>query len=505
MGHLPELRISGVRAGSAGQRQVELTWTDSQAPRQATVITVAGPSAGDQDAELIRWYLEKYAEYPADPAPDRAKRAEAALAAAGVGLFKRVFASQDAAMIWALARDRLAEARVEIDSDLGEAAGLDWELLRDPDSNSPVAVSAAEFVRTHLRAAGHRGVPGAVGDVLRVLLVVARPGGSADVPFRSVASRLVRGGAGAMDGLDLDVLRPATYARLSEVLRAAHAAGRPYHVVHFDGHGDWLDLADLDSAGSGGNSDRHVRAQFPGLGSRPGPCRPTRLPAVRRPAGRSEPAASRWPTLGELLADTEVPVLVLNACRSAYAEPSSPATQNAARAYATTIGEFGSYYFTEAEEGRTAQVLRALQAEEANLWHALELARAAGLWDAVTGCLQGLKVLHERTGRDGEWARLVHAVTPDFTDPVTGRPLPGREDQWNMITGYRVRLAMAAPDWPAAASLLDVPEILRLYPEILRPIGRWHASRAGDVARAGKCGGRCPIRPTFTCDGLGTW
>ena len=112
-----------------------------------------------------------------------------------------------------------------------------------------MALGAGAFVRTHLQAAGQPELPEPAGDRLRVLLVICRPGGRADVPFRSVASRLVRGGAEQMEGLDLDVLRPATFARLSEVLHAAHAAGRPYHVVHFDGHGTWLDLADLGASG----------------------------------------------------------------------------------------------------------------------------------------------------------------------------------------------------------------------------------------------------------------
>ena len=82
-----------------------------------------------------------------------------------------------------------------------------------------------------------------------------------------------------------------------------------------------------------------------------------------------------------------------------------------------------------------------------------DLARAGGLWDAAVGCLQGLRVLYERTGRDGEWARLVASVTPDFTDPATGGPLPGRDDEWSLITEYRVRLAWQARDWPAATAL----------------------------------------------------
>ena len=72
--------------------------------------------------------------------------------------------------------------------------------------------------------------------------------------------------------------------------------------------------------------------------------------------------------------------------------------------------------------------------------------------DAI-GCLQGLRVLYQRTGRDGEWARLVEQVTPEFIDPATGGPLPGRDDQWSLITEYRVQLAMATRDWPAATRL----------------------------------------------------
>ena len=94
-----------------------------------------------------------------------------------------------------------------------------------------------------------------------------------------------------------------------------------------------------------------------------------------------------------------------------------------------------------------------LEAEESNLRHALDLARVAGLWDAAVGCLQGLRVLYERTGRDSEWARLVAAITPDFTDPDTGGPLPGRENQWHIVTSYRARIARQARDWPAAIAL----------------------------------------------------
>jgi tetratricopeptide (TPR) repeat protein len=136
-----------------------------------------------------------------------------------------------------------------------------------------------------------------------------------------------------------------------------------------------------------------------------------------------------------------------------YTARYGPSEALAARGYARAISVLGDYYMRQAEEGRTAQVVPVLGAEEANLRHALDLARAAGLWHAAVGCLQGLLILYGRTGRDGEWARLVAAVAPDFTDPATGGPLPGRESQWSLITGYRVRIAWHAREWPTATTL----------------------------------------------------
>ena len=132
--------------------------------------------------------------------------------------------------------------------------------------------------------------------------------------------------------------------------------------------------------------------------------------------------------------------------------PPAPPPSQAARAYTHTLARLGSYYHDQDADG-TGDPVPALRAEEANLLHALALARAAQHGADALGCLQGLRVLYQRTGRDGEWARLVEQVTPEFIDPATGGPLPGREDQWSLITGYRVQLAMAARDWPAATRL----------------------------------------------------
>jgi hypothetical protein len=270
----PVLRISDEASGEHARR-VEITWQDG--PARQVVVSTFGYRAGDADAEKIRWYLEDYAEFPADPAPRLARDAEAILAGTGVSLFGHVFTGLDAAGIWNDARARLPRVRVEVDTDPADVPGLPWELLRDPGTDTAVALGAGEFVRTHLQTAGRVSLPEAGGDRLRVLLVICRPGRGDDVPFRSVASRLVRGGAEQMPGLDLDVLRPATYPRLAQVLHEAADAGRPYHVVHFDGHGAYLDLTTLAPATT------RTRMRTPAARPRPLP--------VARPAAAGLPAA----------------------------------------------------------------------------------------------------------------------------------------------------------------------------------------------------------------------
>ena len=343
------LRITDIPVG--GGRRVEVSWQDGAA-RQVAVSSFSYQGGG-QDAEKVRWYLEDYAEFPADPAPVLAADAERVLAEMGTALFSRVFTGMDAVGIWDRARARLGEVRVEVDSDPTEAPGLPWELLRDPGTGTTLATGAGEFVRTHLQTAGQVRLPEAAGDELRVLLVICRPGGADDVPFRSVASRLVRGGAARMEGLRLEVLRPATFSRLSEVLRQAAGAGRPYHVVHFDGHGTYLDVATLQAdedsddgqtaAARGGGSGVGVSPLRYGV-SVAGPVRegPHGYLIFEDPGSGANQQLADGPTLGRLLTATGVPVLVLNACRSAYAEaparPGEPEPQPGAAGAGDTAG-----------------------------------------------------------------------------------------------------------------------------------------------------------------------
>ena len=104
-------------------------------------------------------------------------------------------------------------------------------------------------------------------------------------------------------------------------------------MVHFDGHGTWLDLADLgiepegtNSGGAGGGSAGGGVGLSPHMYgvSVAGPVRPGQHGYLlfEDPGSAENQQLADGPALGRLLTDTGVPVLVLNACRSAFAEAS---------------------------------------------------------------------------------------------------------------------------------------------------------------------------------------
>jgi hypothetical protein len=111
---------------------------------------------------------------------------------------------------------------------------LPWELMRD--STGPVALGAGGISRS-LPFADSAETLAVPGGKLRVLMVISRPAGTADVEYQMVARPLLAR-LGAIRGeVDLTVLRPPTFDKLRQTVQRAADAGEPFHVVHFDGHG----------------------------------------------------------------------------------------------------------------------------------------------------------------------------------------------------------------------------------------------------------------------------
>jgi len=267
-----------------------------------------------QDQEEVRWYLEDYLQYPVDPAPQIARRVEGRLRALGAELFTGVFeANRDMTRLWDAVAGALPDTRVEVTA--GAGVGVPWEWLRDPATDGALAVRAGAFVRTHPETATPVRLPAQQAGALRVLLVICRPAGRDDVPFRSVASHLVRLSSGARKAFQLDVLRPPTFAALTRALEEAKAAGAPYQVVHFDGHGAWLDAEAVAAANPAGGLSRNMFSLV-------SPARPGAhgFLVFEDPRGGGGQQLVDGPALGGALAGAGVPVLVLNACRSAHAD-----------------------------------------------------------------------------------------------------------------------------------------------------------------------------------------
>ncbi len=121
--------------------------------------------------------------------------------------------------LWAKIEDKLDDTRVEIVTDVKGAVALPWELLCDPQTDTEIALRAKTFVRAH-HSAPRKAEQAKPADKVRILLVICRPGGGADVPFRSVSGHMLKGlTEAARERFELDVLRPPTFEQLSKTLR----------------------------------------------------------------------------------------------------------------------------------------------------------------------------------------------------------------------------------------------------------------------------------------------
>lgn len=334
--------------------------------------------------EDLRWYLEDFLQNPIDPAPKIAARIERDMAELGKRLFGAVFdGDSDSRDLWTTLRKRLNDTRVEIITELRDAAAIPWELIRDPKTDTPLALRARAFVRAHPQPAQAPQLPQSCAGPIRILLVICRPGEADPVPFRSVASRLVKGlGEASREAFRLDVLRPPTFEQLGRVLRKARAGSNPYHVLHFDGHGAYGD-----------------QGLSPLLLSPPRPGAHGYL-VFENPQVEENLQFVDGPALGQLMVETDVSVLDLNACRSAHAEaPNAPElTESDPHAQVRAFGSLALEVMDQGVAGVLAMrynvyVVTAAQFV-ADLYAALSQGHSLG--EAVT---LGRKQLHDQPQR----------------------------------------------------------------------------------------------------------
>ena len=202
-------------------------------------------------------------------------------------------------------------------SDAPRVMRLPWELLAE--SSGPLFTKRPPIsIRRRVRLE-HAPEVRRFELPLRVLFVTARPEGAGFVDPRSVA----RGVLDALETLggavEVDFLRPPTLAALDGALRRADEngnedgnvdknrnEGRPYHIVHFDGHGVY-----------------HARTGLGQLAFEHDDCALDLVDANR---------------LGALLNECGVPLVILNACQSAQGDQSNPFSSIATRLLEAGVG-----------------------------------------------------------------------------------------------------------------------------------------------------------------------
>jgi tetratricopeptide (TPR) repeat protein len=311
---------AGVRRASAHAQLVYEPATPGQpqvhTAQKWTFVAPLGPI----EVEELRWYLEKYAIWPSGVPviQERARKVEENLVKWGRDLHSAALPTAltvEVMNAWATASDRAGRRfSVYVDTALVVGApdaevqavkevatlllGLPWELLHDGTKYLFQGAKPAR-VRRRLPHTKGFGVP-IVATPIRILLVTARPEDDSCgyIDHRASALPLVEA-MEALPGLvEITVLNPPTLPALRAELDRAREQKKPYHVVHFDGHGIY---------------NRTV-----GLG---GLC--FELPEDVGKLEERRHVTVFTSELGPVLHEHRVPLVFLEACQSAQAEKAS--------------------------------------------------------------------------------------------------------------------------------------------------------------------------------------
>jgi tetratricopeptide (TPR) repeat protein len=283
-----------VDLGGDGQAVVS-SWPDGGFPQEVSRAPLAWPLNAEA-LEDLRWYLEDYLLAPFGVWQDRGPEVRGKLTGWGDLVFGSVFGDGPARFAYERARDRGLE--VVFRSAEPGLLGLPWELMHD--GAGPVALGTGGISRS-LPVADRAGTLEVPGGRLRVLMVISRPSGTDDVGYQMVARPLLQRLQAVRGEVDLTVLRPPTFDALREAVMEAAAAGEPFHVVHFDGHGV---MPGRSGSGGGAAGARAGMMSAAGEG----------VLAFEQPGGGSDLVGAG--KVAAVLAGGRVPVVVLNACQS---------------------------------------------------------------------------------------------------------------------------------------------------------------------------------------------
>ena len=274
---------------------IQLSWQRGNSmARSAPTVTFKHPFDSKVLADL-RWYLEEYLRFPYGLEPEKAKKIEQQLQAWGQQLFDLVFRSTDKAreFFQEATRAGLDKCEISIVSDNPAVLNLPWELLFTPDYQF-LAPLLAGMYRSLSEYAVRADMGGMSDEQLNILLVVARPYGAKDINFQTIARPMLEALKPIQKQVNLTVLRPPSLKQFEAELNARKGF---YHIVHFDGHGDFQ----ADS--------KTVQTQYGKSGEG--------VLVFEDADGNAEIVTAR--EIAQYLTDCRVPIFILNACKSGQA------------------------------------------------------------------------------------------------------------------------------------------------------------------------------------------
>lgn len=259
------------------------------------------PPLNDKILGDIHWYLETFSTWPTGPDYERAEEIESQLEAWGRALRDSIRTNLAAADIWRQFMDADDDRLLTIDATDPRVLRLPWELLADEGGH---LFSQGIGVRRRLQKTTTRRQQKPLPLPVRILVVVARPDDAGFIDSRAITRPLLDAVAGLGEGVVVEFLPQPTLKALSERLDDKKAP--PVHVVHFDGHGVYdkkLGLGFLLFENNDQKSDLVDSYQ-----------------------------------LGNLLNQSGVPLMILNACQSAMQKEGNPYASVAARLIRAGVG-----------------------------------------------------------------------------------------------------------------------------------------------------------------------
>ena len=241
----------------------------------------------------LRWYLEDYLNITYGAYVQMAEDISDTMQMWGKRVFDLLFTGH--------ARDWYQEARrsnfkdfvIKISSDFPYVMSWPWEALYSSDDGYLALRCCME------RQVNTIGDPipflaGNDDDSIHILFIIPRPYGEEDVRYCTLARSLTDYIREKELSVTIDILRPPTFDRLRKVLQ-----DRPgyYHIIHFDGHGGY------------GESETAGREEKELYGSAAN----GKL-IFETDRGEADPIDTV--TLSQLLAEYQIPFMILNACQS---------------------------------------------------------------------------------------------------------------------------------------------------------------------------------------------